>query len=141
MRSTFAGSFLLGVGMIGMLDGIFFHQILQWHSVYMDTTRFNQIVSDGLFHLFVTIIIVIGAVILYRSNPTLSRNNRFIFLGGLFLGAGTFNFLEGIISHHLLEMHHVRPGSNEFLYDILFDLSGLLLIFIGFLFTRKGKKL
>ena len=40
MKSTFTGSFLLGIGTVGMLDGIIFHQILQWHSIYMFTNRF-----------------------------------------------------------------------------------------------------
>ncbi|WP_269799203.1 DUF2243 domain-containing protein [Bacillus xiapuensis] len=59
-NGTLRGSFLLGIGLIGMLDGIIFHQILQWHSIYMHTNRFNQIVSDGLFHLLVTIVIFLG---------------------------------------------------------------------------------
>ena len=115
MKSTFTGSFLLGIGTVGMLDGIIFHQILQWHSIYMFTNRFYQIVSDGIFHLFVTVIIFIGAIILWRSDPSDSGNNKYTFLGGLFLGAGIFNFLEGIINHHILQIHHVKPGPNQFL--------------------------
>lgn len=65
---TFTGAFLLGIGMVGMLDGIIFHQILQWHSTFMHTDRFHQIVSDGIFHLIVTIILFIGAVLL-RPSP------------------------------------------------------------------------
>lgn len=138
MRSTFAGSFLLGIGIIGMLDGIIFHQILQWHSIYMDTNRFNQIVSDGVFHLIVTIIIFIAAVVLWRSDPSDVKSNKFIFLSGIFLGSGIFNFIEGILNHHILQIHHVRPGPDQFLYDILFDISGILLIVIGFLLKRRG---
>ena len=33
-NKLFLGAFLLGIGLIGMLDGIIFHQILQWHSIY-----------------------------------------------------------------------------------------------------------
>lgn len=74
------GSFLFGVGVIEMLDGIVFHQLLQWHSVYMPTGGPYQIVSDGLFHLFVTIIIFIGS----RKNcPSESRVvGRFFSWGG-----------------------------------------------------------
>ncbi|GIO26367.1 DUF2243 domain-containing protein [Ornithinibacillus bavariensis] len=136
MRSTFVGSFLLGIGTIGMMDGIVFHQILQWHSIYMHTNRFNQIVSDGLFHLIVTIVIFIGAVILWKSDPSDSKNNNFTFLSGLFLGAGIFNFIEGILNHHILQIHHVKPGPNQFLYDILFDVTGIIIIIIGLLFMK-----
>lgn len=139
MKSTFTGSFLLGIGTVGMLDGIIFHQILQWHSIYMFTNRFYQIVSDGIFHLFVTVIIFIGAIILWRSDPSDSGNNKYTFLGGLFLGAGIFNFLEGIINHHILQIHHVKPGPNQFLYDILFDISGVIIIVVGLMFSRWGK--
>ncbi|WP_340084189.1 DUF2243 domain-containing protein [Siminovitchia sp. FSL H7-0308] len=140
MRSTFVGSFLLGIGTIGMIDGIFFHQILQWHSTYMHTNRFNQIVSDGFFHLFVTIVIFIGAIILWKSDPSDSKNNKLTFLSGIFLGAGIFNFIEGIINHHILQIHHVKPGPNQFLFDILFDVSGIILIIIGLIFKKIGSQ-
>ncbi|WP_390217607.1 DUF2243 domain-containing protein [Halobacillus seohaensis] len=39
------GSFTLGFGFLGAMDGIVFHQILQWHSVIMQTDRAGQIVS------------------------------------------------------------------------------------------------
>lgn len=45
-----------------------------------------------------------------------------------------FNFFEGIINHHILQIHHVRPGSpDELLYDIGFDVFGLLMIILGWL--------
>lgn len=139
MKSPFLGSFLFGIGLIGMLDGIIFHQLLQWHSVYMFTDRFHQIVSDGLFHLFVTIVIFIGTFILWKSDRSDPENNTFTFLSGIFLGGGSFNFIEGIINHHLLQIHHVLPGPNQFFYDILYDLSGIILILIGFFFYRLAK--
>lgn len=138
MNSTFKGSILLGIGIIGMIDGIVFHQILQWHSVYMFTNRFYQIVSDGLFHLFVTIIIFIGAIILWKSNPTEPASRYRNFWSGFLLGAGAFNFVEGILNHHILQIHHVKPGPNQLFYDLAFDFSGLLLIVIGLML--KGWK-
>ncbi|MED4304890.1 DUF2243 domain-containing protein [Bacillus licheniformis] len=44
-KKAFWGPFLFGVGIIAMIDGIIFHQLLQWHSVYMDTDRSHQIMS------------------------------------------------------------------------------------------------
>lgn len=138
MRSTVIGSFLFGVGMIGMLDGVVFHQILQWHSVYMHADRYHQIMSDGWFHLFVTAIIFLSGIILWKSSPTAKSST---FWGGFLLGAGTFNLLEGILNHHLLSIHHVKPGPNQFVYDISFDLFAILLAVIGWLLLRKGKEI
>ncbi|TWK58643.1 hypothetical protein CHCC20342_4193 [Bacillus licheniformis] len=57
------------------------------------------------------------------------------------LGAGWFNFLEGIINHHLLQIHHVNPLSpNRLLFDFAYDASGLLIILAGWLIYRKGKQ-
>jgi len=105
---TFFGAFWLGVGLVGMLDGVIFHQILQWHSTYMQTDRFHQIVSDGIFHLFVTVIIFFGAVNLWKAETP----HSFIrFFSGLLLGGGVFNLAEGVVNHHIFEFHHVfrRP--------------------------------
>lgn len=136
MQKKFLGPFLFGVGIIGMLDGIIFHQLLQWHSVYMYTDRFHQIMSDGWFHLFVTIVIFIAGMILWKSNS--SKLNPLYFWGNFLLGAGLFNFVEGIINHHLLEIHHVKPGKFQLFADLLFDLSGLVLILIGWLLVKKS---
>ncbi|MBM7694201.1 putative membrane protein [Peribacillus deserti] len=140
MKKSFWGSFLFGVGIIGMLDGIVFHQILQWHSMYMPIDRHHQIASDGYFHLAVTIIIFISGILLWNSDPRENDHHTRKFWGGFLLGAGIFNFLEGIIDHHILQVHHVRPGENQLMYDLIFDASGLLMILIGWYLYRSRKK-
>lgn len=141
MNRHLLGSFLFGVGLVGMLDGIVFHQLLQWHSVYMPTDRPRQIVSDGVFHLIVTTIIFIGGILMWKTNPDkLAHPNRVLW-GGFFLGAGTFNLVEGILSHHVLKIHHILPGSpHQLLYDLMYDASGVLMIIIGWLIYRSAKK-
>lgn len=91
---TFIRAFIFGMGLIGMLDGIVFHQLLQWHNTYMLTNRFNQIVSDGLLHLVTTGLMVTGTILLWTDTATDKRLSNPKFLGGLLLGAGTFNFLR-----------------------------------------------
>ncbi|WP_239565380.1 DUF2243 domain-containing protein [Brevibacillus fulvus] len=130
------GAFLFGVGLIGMLDGIVFHQLLQWHSVYMPTDRFHQIVSDGLFHLLVTGIIFISGLFLWKGDHHVHGG---IFWGGLLLGGGSFNLLEGIIDHHLLQIHHVKPGPYQLHYDLAYDLAALLFLLAGWLLYRQGQ--
>lgn len=139
---TFVGAFLFGMGLIGMLDGIVFHQLLQWHSTYMLTNRFNQIVSDGLLHTFTTLLIVCGTLILWRDprRPDFGPVNQ-TFLAGMLLGAGTFNLIEGIVDHHLLQIHHVRPGHPlQLEYDLAFDLLAILLLTIGGILFYKTKR-
>jgi uncharacterized membrane protein len=53
-------------------------------------------------------------------------------------GWGTFNFFEGLIDHQILGLHHVLPGhSQQFLFDMLFLSSGVLLIAVGSLMARR----
>ena len=137
MRKNFLGPFLFGIGIIGMLDGIIFHQLLKWHSVFMYTDRVHQVMSDGLFHILATTIIFISGLILWKIDPR--EVNTMYFLGSFLLGAGMFNFIEGILNHHILQIHHVKPGRYELLADLLYDASGLLLIIIGWILIRKAK--
>ncbi|MCZ8522283.1 MULTISPECIES: DUF2243 domain-containing protein [Paenibacillus] len=137
---TLLGSFLLGIGAVGMLDGIVFHQLLQWHSVYMHTDREHQIISDGLFHLAVTAVIIWGAVVLWNSDPTEEPGRKRLFASGLFSGAGLFNFVEGIVNHHLLQIHHVRPGALQTVYDLGYDASGIAMLFIGLALYRSSRQ-
>jgi uncharacterized membrane protein len=134
MKTCSVGAFLFGIGIVGMLDGIVFHQILQWHSVNMYTDRFHQIMSDGLFHLFVTAVIFVSGILLWKGNP---RDTATRFWGSFLLGAGTFNLLEGIVNHHILQVHHVKPGPSQLMYDISYDLFALLLIIVGWLLHRQ----
>jgi len=136
------GSFILGFGFMGALDGIIFHQLLQWHSVYMATDRPGQIMSDGIFHFGVSIALVIGGILLWLAgNPTsVEKGNRFV-LGGFLMGAGIFNVVEGIINHHLLQIHRVKPGDpNAMMYDLSFLALGFILAVIGYAIRKSSKK-
>ncbi|WP_096202592.1 DUF2243 domain-containing protein [Bacillus sp. FJAT-45350] len=136
------GSFVLGFGFLGAMDGVIFHQILQWHSVVMETDRSGQILSDGIFHFATTITLVIGGVLLWLAgNPSdLSRGGRLL-VGGFLIGGGTFNLIEGVINHHILQIHRVRPdAANPLAYDLAFLASGLILLIIGYLIRRSGQK-
>ena len=63
------------------------------------------------------------------------------FVGALLLGWGLFNFIEGVINHQILGVHHVHPGSNELAWDLGFLASGLVLIALGSLLIRAGRRL
>lgn len=138
-RRLRAGSIMLGIGLVASFDGIVFHQLLQWHSVYMDTHRQGQIISDGVFHTFAVVMLAAGAVFLWRAGrPKDIDSGRRLLVSGILLGGGGFNVIEGVINHHILQIHHVKPGDpNELLYDLLFLASGVLLYSIGMYLSRS----
>lgn len=93
-KKAFWGPFLFGVGIIAMIDGIIFHQLLQWHSVYMDTDRSHQIMSDGLFHLFSLVILFIGGILLWNRGELGSSRPQHIFWGASLLGRAGLTSLK-----------------------------------------------
>ncbi len=138
---------LLGVGLGGFFDGILLHQILQWHNMLSSVVPPVDLVSmkvnmvwDGLFHAFTWLVTVAGVLLLWRAGrqgaADLSGRNL---AGGMLLGWGLFNFVEGVIDHQLLGVHHVHPGANELAWDLGFLASGLVMIVAGALLIRaKG---
>ena len=148
-RPLIAAAFLLGVGLGGFVDGILFHQILQLHNMLSATRPVVDLVSaeinmfwDGLFHAFTWTMTALGLALLWRaagraevphSTPT--------FVGGLALGWGTFNLVEGIIDHHILNVHHVVERPGHLPYDLAFLASlGAVLIGIGVMAIRSGRR-
>ena len=129
-QSLWAGV-LIGIGIMAAIDEIIFHQILQWHHFFDQSTHTIGILSDGLLHAAELIVIVAGffmiadltrskALILYRA------------ISGFFLGAGGFQVFDGLITHKVFRIHQVRYNvDNLFLYDLAWNVSGLVLIVIG----------
>jgi uncharacterized membrane protein len=137
---------LLGIGLGGFADGIVLHQILQWH--HMLSARLPPIAVvaikvnmfwDGLFHAFTWAMTVAGLLLLWhaeRRRP--ARWPTTLFAGGLLLGWGLFNFVEGLIDHQLLGVHHVHPGSRQLAWDLAFLASGLALMVAGGAAIARG---
>lgn len=144
-----AAGILIGAGLLaGFVDGIVFHEILQWHhmvtSIRPATNLSNleaNTLGDGLFHLGTWILTVIGIALLWRAG---GRSDVLwspkIFGGSLLLGAGLFNFLEGLIDHQILGIHHLKPGPNQLAWDIGFLIVSVILTAIGWLILRSGQK-
>ena len=142
-----AAGILLGVGLGGFVDGIVFHQILQWHnmlsSVLPPTNLQDMKVNmffDGLFHAVTWVTTVIGLAVLWRGikKDTVPRSTPML-VGAMSLGWGLFNFVEGLIDHQLFGIHHVRPGQRALAWDIGFLVSGLVLGGLGWLLIRRGR--
>jgi uncharacterized membrane protein len=141
-----APGIVLGVGLGGFADGIALHQIAQWHN--MGSAKFPPITMesmkqnmawDGWFHVVTLIITVIGVyLLLSHARSGLRLPDGRSFTGQLLLGWGSFNLLEGMIDHHLLEIHHVRDLPVHVpLYDWLFlGVGGVGLLLIGWWLAR-----
>ena len=145
-RSPLVGAGLvLGIGLGGFVDGIVLHQILQWHNMLSSivpptdlvTTKYNMM-WDGLFHALTWIMCAIGIALLFRAG----RRADVVWSGRLLLGSmlggwGLFNFVEGLIDHQLLGLHHVHPGSAEATWDLGFVLlGGIGFMVLGYLIAR-----
>jgi len=89
-RTAWSGA-LLGIGMAGTLDEVLLHQILHWHHFYDRSTSAVGLVSDGLFHVASTMLLLVGVYRLgqHRGNPYTGW--RRYFWAGVLLGLGGFN--------------------------------------------------
>ncbi len=137
-KNLLINALILGLGFMGAIDGILFHQLLKWHHVIDHHNHRIELFLDGVFNLFVTLLLVFACFKIFKdaSNDRLSFNWR-IFVGSMTMGAGAFNLLEGLIDHQLLGLHHVKPASpNWLLYDIGYLISGVILIIIGFSYVK-----
>jgi uncharacterized membrane protein len=148
MTATTKAGIVLGLGLGGFLDGIVLHQILGWHHLICTTETCQvdtvaalkaQNAEDGFFHLATWLLTVIGVGMLFRAGQqSEGHGSGRALIGGMLGGWGLFNFVEGLIDHQILGLHHVRPGHpREFLFDMLFLASGIVLSFIGGSMSRK----
>jgi uncharacterized membrane protein len=141
---------LLGIGFGGFVDGILFHQILQWH--HMLTSEGccsassvggleDNTLADGFFHLVTWIFVFTGTMLATRAwqRGELAPPWRMHF-GTLLLGWGLFNVVEGLIDHQILGIHHVRDDlGGPIGWDLGFLAFGAGLIAVGYALRRSGK--
>lgn len=152
MRATHHGAIisagmLLGTGLGGFVDGILLHQLLQWHNMLSSVRPPTDLVAmkynmlwDGLFHAATWVMCALGVWRLWRAGqrPEVPWSTR-TFVGSLVLGWGLFNFVEGVIDHQILGIHHVHPGEGELAWDLGFLAFGLVQLASGWLLIRAGR--
>ncbi|MEW8970680.1 MAG: DUF2243 domain-containing protein [Mesobacillus sp.] len=137
-KNLFIAGLILGLGLLGAIDGIVFHQLLQWHHMVLSDNIQLEIFTDGLFTALFSAKLLWGGVKIFQD----ARKNQLgsswrIFLGGIFIGGGAFNLVEGIVDHHILQVHRVKPlAENPLMYDLAFLAIGALLVVIGFMIKR-----
>lgn len=149
-RRLVAPGILLGLGLGGFVDGIVFHQILQWHHMltdhsvhasYPDVTVASlqqNTLWDGLFHAATWLLVTAGLFLLWRA---LAHGHRATWRGltGLLLsGWGLFNLVEGVVDHHVLTLHHVRDDvADPLWWDLGYLALGALLLAGGTWLWRR----
>lgn len=147
-RRFLCAGFLIGAGMGGFLDGIVFHQILQWHNMLSGwvppvdevTIKINM-AWDGYFHLGVWLLTLAGIVLLWHSAAASGHRRSGAGLAGAMLaGWGVFNLVEGVINHHVLGLHRVHEYSSAgLLWDLGFLASGLVLLVVGLVLIGRSR--
>jgi uncharacterized membrane protein len=144
--------FLFGIGLGGLFDGIVLHQIFQWHHMISNTDEGPtstvagleaNTLADGLFHAF-AFLVVLAAVYMAmrtrRADATAVLPSWGVVTGWLLVGWGVFNTVEGLVDHHVLEVHHVRDDVAEpFPWDLGFLGVSIALLLVGWALVRRGR--
>lgn len=146
-----APAFLMGVGLGGFVDGIVLHQLPQWHHLLTDEGDFpsdtvrgleDNTFADGLFHVGTWFFVRLGSLVAVRAwqRRELAPPWRGHF-GWLLVGWGVFNVVEGLVSHQVLGIHHVRDDlGGPLSWDIGFLASGVLLVVVGWALGKSGER-
>ena len=140
---------LLGLGQAGFFDGIFFHQLLQWHHMFTNIASGDTLaglelntLGDGIFHVVDWLLTLAGIIVLWNAvkqqGVILSTSTL---IGSFCIGAGLFNIVEGILSHHVFQIHHVRPGAHQLAWDLSFIAVGVLSAIIGWIIIARANSL
>jgi uncharacterized membrane protein len=145
-----APAFILGLGLGGFIDGILFHQILQWHHLLTATGDHPSdtvsgleanTLADGCFHLGTWLLVATAMVLTVRAwrrrelAPPWGAH-----VGMMLAGWGVFNLVEGLIDHQLLGIHHVRDDlGGPVGWDIGFLGFGVLLVVCGVTLARPAR--
>ena len=118
---------LLGFALGGFFDGILLHQLLQWHHLLSlvpgsgDLRR--QILWDGLFHLLMYLLAVIGLAGLWRARREgIDRRQLGILL---LLGFALWQVIDVVLFHWILGIHRVRVDRPD---PLLWDVGWLVAV-------------
>jgi uncharacterized membrane protein len=145
-----APAFIMGLGLGGFIDGIVFHQVLQWHHLLTDTGDHpantvagleDNTLADGFFHLATWLLVATAMLLTVRAwqRGRLAPPWR-AHVGMLLAGWGVFNLVEGLIDHQLLGIHHVRDDLGAPLgWDLGFLAFGAILIVGGMALARTPR--
>ncbi|OGX78843.1 hypothetical protein A6395_09910 [Exiguobacterium sp. SH31] len=131
--------FLFGLGLIAFVDETVFHQLLAWHHFYDKSTSTVGLFSDGLFHAFSWFATVASLFLL----ADLRRRKSFWmkrWISGVLIGVGFFQLYDGIIHHKLLKIHQIRYGVEILPYDLVWNVTALVIFIGGLVLLNQTQK-
>ena len=135
---------ITGFGLGAFLDGIVLHQVLQWHHLVearspaddLDGLQAN-VAWDGAFHLVSWLVVLVGVLWLVRRAADVRQLGTRRVVGLLLVGWGTFNVVDEVVFHLLLEAHHIRMVEDYLVYDLAYTALGVVLVLGGVLLGRR----
>ncbi|WP_337022820.1 MULTISPECIES: DUF2243 domain-containing protein [unclassified Pantoea] len=137
LKRSFFSAVPLGIGVMAAIDEIIFHQLFAWHHFFDWGSPAFSLFSDGLLHSAELIAFVAGTFMMFNliRYQSLCRLSAW---SGFFTGLGGFQLFDGIIDHKLLRLHQIRYVENLFIYDLVWNGAGLMLLLIGWLLYRRS---
>ena len=117
----------LGFAFGGFFDGLMLHQVLQWHHLMSlvpgeDFRRIEtQIFWDGLFHLLMYGVAVLGLVLLWRARRSAGDPGGGRLMAAFLLGFGLWNVVDVVLFHWVLGIHRIRvdvPEAERLAWDL-----------------------
>lgn len=115
VRPVVRAGVALGVGLMAMLDGVLFHQVLQWHHMVSERTgsMATNVLADGLFHAAAFLVTLTGVVLLWRvMRATRGHAGSRALVGSALLGCAAFNLADVVVAHFLLRLHWLHPSEG-----------------------------
>jgi len=118
-------SLLLGFAMGGFFDGIFLHQILQWHHLLsgIQTGALGslaaQVAADGAFHAVMYVIATLGLIELCRARMGSASSDARPPSGLFWIGFGVWHIIDAVLSHWITGIHRVKMDADSpLIWDI-----------------------
>lgn len=137
-RRLLWSGFLFGCGIAGAIIDLFvFHLGLQWHHFYDRSTTRVALVADGFFHA-VTWFITVGGLFWLADVRRRVEVPWRRWVGAVVVGVGSFQLLDGVVSHKLLRIHQIRYEVDLLPYDATWIGSAVLLAVVGWLLLRRS---
>jgi uncharacterized membrane protein len=116
---------LIGFSVAGLFDGIFLHQILQWHHLLSAVQRpwladlRAQVVVDGVFHAVMWLILMVGLILAVRAYSRGERHAAATMYARALFGFATWHVIDALLDHWVLRIHHIRDAAaNPFAWDL-----------------------
>ena len=103
----------------------------------------TNMTADGLFHAVTWGATLVGVALLWATlnrDADVRPSGRGL-VGYMLAGWGWFNLVEGVIDHHILEVHHVVERLGQSMWDWLFIGASAVLILIGRVIARERPQL